>query len=91
MVAHIFISGFVQGVGYRQFVLRQAQHLRLNGWVRNLPDNRVEAIFCGSREQIEKMVSICEKGPFLSEVKDVMVEWEGKSQAEIEFKDFRIL
>lgn len=75
-MCHIFISGFVQGVGFRQFVLRQAQHLRLTGWVKNLPDNRVEAIFCGSKEQIEKILSICKKGPFLSEVKDVDVIWE---------------
>lgn len=76
MAARVFISGFVQGVGFRQFVLRQAQDLRLTGWVKNLQDNRVEAIFCGTKEQIEKMISICEKGPFLSEVKDVDVMWE---------------
>lgn len=88
-ICHIFISGFVQGVGFRQFILRQAQHFGLTGWVRNLPDNRVEAVFQGSKENIEKIISICEKGPFLSEVKDVVVEWENQSADT--FKTFEIL
>lgn len=96
MLVHVFISGFVQGVGFRAFILRQAQDLRLTGWVRNLKDNRVEAVFQSSagsdqeaKEQIEKMITICEKGPFLSEVKDVVVEWRD-SPAET-FKNFEIL
>jgi acylphosphatase len=88
-ICHIFISGFVQGVGFRQFVLRQAQHLRLTGWVKNLPDNRVEALFQGPKETIEKVIFICRKGPFLSEVKDVNVVWEDKSEET--FKTFEIL
>lgn len=76
MTAHIFVSGFVQGVGYRQFVRHQAMRLGLTGWAKNLPDNRVEAVFAGSREQIEKMILICKKGPFLSEVRDVQVDYE---------------
>lgn len=79
-MCHIFISGFVQGVGFRQFILRQAQHLRLTGWVRNLPDNRVEAVFQGSTLNIERMIALCRKGPFLSEVKDVDVVWEGSEE-----------
>lgn len=76
MVAHVFITGFVQGVGFRRFVRHQALKLGLTGWVKNLPDNRVEAVFCGSKEQIEKIIFLCEKGPFLSEVKDVQVNFE---------------
>lgn len=76
MLARVFISGFVQGVGYRRFVKSAAKKLGLTGWVKNLADNRVEAILQGSKEQIEKMIAICEKGPFLSEVKNVVVEWE---------------
>lgn len=89
MIARVFISGFVQGVGFRQFVLRQAKRLRLTGWVKNLPDNRVEATFCGSKEQIEKIISICEKGPFLSEVKDTEVLWE-KGKEKLTCKTFKI-
>ncbi len=85
--ARVFISGFVQGVGFRQFVKRQALKIGLTGWVKNLPDNRVEAIFCGSKEKIEKMIAICEKGPFLSEVKDVNVVWEEDSEETYETFD----
>lgn len=76
MTAHIFISGFVQGVGFRQFTKRNAIKLGLTGWVKNLQDNRVETVFQGSKEQINKIITICEKGAFLSEVKDVNVVWE---------------
>ena len=76
MVAHIFISGFVQGVGFRQFVKKSAVKLGLKGWVKNLPDNRVEGIFVGEKEIIEKMILICKKGPFLSGVENVDIVWE---------------
>ena len=75
MTAHVFISGFVQGVGYRYFVKKHARDLGLAGWVKNLPDRRVEALFTGSKEQIEKTIEECRKGPFLSEVENVEVEW----------------
>ena len=76
MVAHVFISGFVQGVGFRQFIKNSARKIGLAGWVRNLDDGRVEAVFSGSKESIEETISICKKGPFLSEVKEVEVMWE---------------
>lgn len=88
MTAHIFISGFVQGVGFRRFIKHHALKLELTGWVKNLPDNRVEAVLQGSKEKIDQMVAICEKGPFLSEVKDIVVEWDNSAK---EFKDFKIL
>lgn len=72
----VFISGFVQGVGYRRFVRHHALKLGLTGWVKNLPDNRVEALFQGPKEKIDQIIKICEKGPFLSEVRDVVVERE---------------
>lgn len=81
--AHVFISGFVQGIGFRHFVRNNARKLGLTGWVRNTLDNRVEAVFAGSasnaadaKEKTEEMIELCKKGPFLSEVKDVQVEWE---------------
>jgi acylphosphatase len=88
MLAHILISGFVQGVGYRRFVRHHALKLGLTGWVKNLPDNRVEAIFQGSREKMEEIIKICKKGPFLSEVKDVQVEFEDAREA---FNSFDII
>jgi acylphosphatase len=81
MLAHVFISGFVQGVGYRQFVKRSAKTLGgLTGWVKNLPDNRVEAVLQGRIENIKKMIPLCRKGPFLSEVKDVQVNFEDSNK-----------
>ncbi|OGH21485.1 MAG: hypothetical protein A2958_01485 [Candidatus Levybacteria bacterium RIFCSPLOWO2_01_FULL_38_13] len=88
MVVHVFISGFVQGVGFRQFVKRTAKNFGFKGWVRNLPDGRVEALFSGEKEKIEKTVEALWKGPFLSEVKNIVVEKEEGSE---EFKDFEII
>lgn len=87
--AHIFISGFVQGVGFRQFIKKSAEQVRVTGWVRNLPDNRVEAILQGSKEKIDEMIAVCENGPFLSEVKNVVVEWDDNSTET--FKTFEII
>ncbi len=72
---HVFISGFVQGVGFRQFLKHSARKLGITGWVQNLPDGRVEAIFQGSKESIEQMILRCKKGPMLSKVEEVLVEW----------------
>lgn len=90
MVAHVFISGFVQGVGFRQFVKRSAKQIGVSGWTRNLSDNRVEAKFIGKKEQIEKMILVCKKGPFLSEVKDVDVLWEENTPSQ-EYKGFEVV
>ena len=86
--AHVFISGAVQGVGYRQFVKSSARKLGLTGWVRNAEDGGVEAVLQGEEEEIEKMIELCRKGPFLAEVKQIGFEWE---EGEEEFKDFLIL
>ncbi|OGH37577.1 MAG: hypothetical protein A3B44_02560 [Candidatus Levybacteria bacterium RIFCSPLOWO2_01_FULL_38_21] len=75
MVARVFISGFVQNVGYRQFVKRIAYETGLTGWVRNLRDGRVEVLFSGSKNKIEKAIEHLWEGPFLSEVKSVDIEW----------------
>lgn len=84
----VFISGFVQGVGFRHFVRSKANELKLTGWVQNLPDGRIEAIFQGSKEKIEQMIKLCKKGPFLSEVEDVEVRWDKVID---KFKEFVIL
>ena len=54
---------------------QHALKLGLTGWVTNLSDNRVEAVLQGRIENIEKMILLCKKGPFLAEVKDVIAEW----------------
>ncbi|MGB6881743.1 MAG: acylphosphatase [Microgenomates group bacterium] len=74
--AHIFIEGRVQGIFYRVWILRQAQHIGLTGWVKNLEDGRVEAVFEGPKSKVEKMVKECHKGPRLAGVKHIEVIWE---------------
>lgn len=85
--ARVFVSGFVQGVGFRHFVRKKAQELVLTGWVRNTEDGRVEAVLQGRIEDIENMIALCHKGPFLAEVKDVQVKWEESVE---EFAEFEI-
>ena len=60
---HIFIYGFVQGVGFRFAVERAASARGVSGWVRNRPDGAVEAVFEGEREDVEALVAFCEQGP----------------------------
>ena len=74
--AHVFISGKVQGVGYRMSTWQVANDLKLSGWVRNLPDGRVEAVFEGSRDIVEEMIAWCHKGNPPAVVTDVIVEYE---------------
>lgn len=68
---HVFIDGMVQGVGFRQATARQARSLNLSGWIRNLPDGRVEAWFQGPESDVETMLEWCRNGPALAEVRDV--------------------
>jgi acylphosphatase len=74
--AHVFISGVVQGVGYRFSAQDMALLLKLNGWVRNLRDGRVEATFVGSPAQVDEMIRWCHHGPPAASVKEVIVEYE---------------
>lgn len=85
--AHLFIEGRVQGVFYRAFTRNVAIKLGLHGWVKNLYDGRVEAMFEGSRELIEEAVSHCKTGPLGSRVTDVDVNWETYTG---EYKGFEI-
>jgi acylphosphatase len=57
------ISGRVQGVGYRAWTERQADSLQLSGWVRNLPNGDVEAVFSGPSAAVEAMLEACYRGP----------------------------
>jgi acylphosphatase len=72
---HVFITGKVQGVGYRMSTWQAANDLGLSGWVRNLPDGQVEAVFEGSRDMVEEMINWCYQGS-AAVVKDVVVESE---------------
>lgn len=74
--AHVFVSGRVQGVFFRQKTRQQARSLGVNGWVRNLDDGRVEAIFEGEESAIKALVDFCSKGPKGALVTHVSVDWE---------------
>lgn len=85
--AHVFVNGFVQGVFFRYETMRRARRRNVKGWVRNLRDGRVEALFWGEKVDVEQMISFCHVGPAGASVRDVKVYWEEPTG---EFKDFRI-
>ena len=85
--AHVFISGSVQGVGYRYFVQSNARKLGLVGWVRNTEDGGVEAVFKGEEKVITQMIELCKTGSSLAVVKHLGFEWEEEER----FTDFKIL
>ena len=70
---HVFISGIVQGVGFRYFLRTHAKNMRISGWARNT-GNMVEALFHGSDDSIEKILELCRQGPPSSSVKEIRVE-----------------
>jgi len=85
--AHVIVTGNVQGVFYRAETASRAKQYNITGWVRNLPDGRVEAIFEGEETNVQKIVDFCRKGPPNAYVVDVDVrrhEWKG------EFESFTI-
>ena len=67
------ITGRVQGVGYRAWMMRQASALGLRGWVRNRADGSVEALVTGEDDRIATMIEACREGPFGARVVDVAV------------------
>jgi acylphosphatase len=75
--AHVQISGQVQGVFFRDSTRQKAEELGLAGWVKNLPDGRVEAVFEGPPERVREMVRWCEEGPRNASVEDVDTDFEG--------------
>ena len=84
---HIFVSGRVQGVFFRQKTKQQADTLGVMGWVRNLDDGRVEAVFEGEEEDVKALVDFCKKGPRSAIVTGCAVYWEPFSG---EFDDFEV-
>lgn len=76
MRLHVWVSGRVQGVHFRASMRREAQALGLRGWVRNLPDGRVEAVVEGDRHAAETLVGWCRRGPDHAVVAGVRIEEE---------------
>lgn len=69
------VHGYVQGVGYRYFVRRQAAALGLRGYVRNLVNGDVEVVAEGDRSRLEQLLHVLERGPSAAEVENVMADW----------------
>lgn len=74
--ARVFVSGKVQGVFYRASTQEEALRQGLAGWVRNLPDGQVEAVFEGTPEAVEDLINWCHTGPRGARVLRVKVEYE---------------
>ncbi len=71
---HLIVSGRVQGVFFRMETLRAAERFGVYGWVRNLPDGRVEAVLEGDRQAVESLTDWCRKGPPRARVDEVRIE-----------------
>ena len=74
--AHVWIAGRVQGVMFRAYTVDEASVRGIAGWVANMPDGRVEAVFEGERAVVEAMIAWCRKGPPAARVCSVEVTWE---------------
>jgi acylphosphatase len=85
---HVLIEGRVQGVFFRASTRDEARARGLTGWVRNLPDGRVEALFEGDRRLLENMLAWCRQGPRYSYVDQVEVDWQSYQG---DLMDFRVV
>lgn len=83
----IIIKGKVQGVFYRGSTREQAEHLGINGEVKNMPDGSVELIAEGNKEAVEQLIAWCHHGPQRAEVEEVIVK-EGAIKG---FKNFKVI
>ncbi|MCB2155505.1 acylphosphatase [bacterium] len=85
---HVIVRGRVQGVGFRVFVLQAARRHGCTGWVRNEYDGSVEVHAEGSEQMLDELLTEINKGPVLSHVDDMDVEW---LTSDHEFDRFRIV
>jgi len=85
--AHVYVGGRVQGVFFRSEIQDEAVKRNVTGWVKNLPDGRVEAVFEGEKENVEKVIEFCKKGPPGARVTKVDVHWQNFTG---EFENFVI-
>ncbi|RMG60612.1 MAG: acylphosphatase [Deltaproteobacteria bacterium] len=78
--AHVIVSGRVQGVWFRASTKEAADRVGARGWVRNLPDGRVEALIQGSEEQVRAVIDFMKVGPPGARVEDIQVVWKEPDQ-----------
>lgn len=72
----VVITGRVQGVGYRDWMVSQAQALGVVGWVRNRADGAVEALVYGDTAAMEELLRACRRGPRMAAVSRIEEEWD---------------
>ncbi len=72
---HAYVNGWVQGVGYRYFVINNALALGLRGYVRNLSDGSVEVLAQGTRPKLERLLTLLQRGPSAAEVNEIRTDW----------------
>jgi len=76
----ILVAGRVQGVGFRAFTEKEARRLGINGFVKNLPDGRVEIIAEADAEKLQALLALCHQGPLFARVDAVEVcEWDSQA------------
>ncbi len=85
--AHVIVSGRVQGIFFRSETRHEAKKHGVKGWVRNLRDGRVEAVFEGEEKAVKELIEFCRRGPAGARVTHVDVTWGNYTG---EFKDFKI-
>ncbi len=83
---HVFIEGKVQGVFFRDNAKNKADELDVKGWIKNLADGRVEAVFSGDDKNVEEIIGWCRQGPSSADVTYVNV----RSEEPKEFDDFEV-
>ncbi|HXZ89661.1 MAG TPA: acylphosphatase [Candidatus Dormibacteraeota bacterium] len=86
--AHVYVSGRVQGVFFRNSVADLADSLNVDGWVRNLSDGRVETLLEGEKVNVEEVVEFCRHGPPGAYVRQLEIHW---ADWQGEFRDFKIV
>jgi len=81
------ISGYVQGVFFRENTKKKAKELGLKGYVKNLSDGSIEVVVEGDESNLKELINFCRNNPSGSRVKSIKVDYE---EVKNEFKDFEI-
>ena len=83
---HLLISGKVQGVFFRETSREVAEKLNIKGWIKNIPDEKVEALITGDEKDVRDFIKWCKTGPERAEVKEIIVT----KQPETFFEKFEV-
>ena len=77
---HAVVRGFVQGVGFRQFVVQKALALGLRGYTRNESNGDVEVVAQGTRPALTRLLALLQRGPSAAEVEEVQATWRAQTE-----------